>query len=300
MDPKPIILMAAVALAAAFVLLLAGGLAIRPGGPLAGRLRRAVTPLALAAAFVAGYVTQFSFPHAKGDRPWYADEAWTTAVVVVLLAGPLIALARTLPKAAALAVLAALAAGATFLTVRGPWLVPAERVWDGWPLFTASLAAALVLYVLAALPAGVDRGLWLAGPLVLWICTAAAAVVTLGWVDQRLGKMLIILAVLAGAAGVSGLWPRLRDLPTGAGVTLAVIFAPIMTLVAFYNEGFDGPILPRAALLLLAAAPLALAVAWVPALRRRPVAGTLAAAGLALAAVLPGVVLALRNAPALE
>ncbi len=269
------------------------------------RSRGTVMPLALAAGFVAGYWIMAPFPKGSPERPWYNDEAWKLVVVAVLMSGPLLALARVSPKWLSIPLMLILAAALTLLIVRGPWAVSKDRpdwpVWVNWRIYAGSLAVGLCLYLVAIPPAGeggraAEMRIRLVGPVVMWACTSAAGVIVMMTFDLKLGRMFVMLAVLAGLEAVATLPRFSRAIAGGAGAFLAVMYASLLTLTAYYSQGGDWPLV-RSAIILLGCAPLAAAVAWVPALQRRPWLCALIAFMLAGALLAPAAVIAKLYAP---
>jgi hypothetical protein len=263
--------------------------------PMAGG---AVMPVALAAGFLAGYAMQFPFPQGNADRPWYLDEAWKMASVVALGTGILLAVAHMVPKPLSVAVVVLLLAGVASISVRGPWLATEQRpAWEAYAPLAGALLVSMIAYILCLWPTWWDPRLWILGPLVMWACLAVAGVLVMTWVDQRLGRLLVMLAVLAGLAGVSGMPRPMRAIAAGAGPFLSVMFSVLVMLAYFYCQQNEVPALSNEVWLLLACAPLGAAVAWVPALRRRPWLCVLVAIGVTGAFLAATTTLAIRTAP---
>jgi hypothetical protein len=248
------------------------------------RWLEAIAPLALAAGFLAGYGAALEFP-----RTWLA-EAWKMGVVVAAVAGILLTIEAMLTRRGMwqglrIGLLAALVAVATWLTVR--------RFTTHQTYYAVALAGGLVIH-LANLhgPLRDERRLWAIGPLVMLISCMAVTLVTLAWVDlNTMGRMIVTTTALAGLALGAGV-TKLPALARGSGPFLVVMFGVMLTIIARYR----GASIPWWIFAWLGAAPLAIAVAWIPALRKRPGLCVLVALIVALAIVTPAVIVAMTRA----
>lgn len=251
---------------------------------MAGREKwwRVVMPVALAGGFVAGYAAKLEFP-----AKWEA-EIWQWAVLAAAIAGVLLALAAALPRHAEVGVWIVLAAAAAFVTVRR---IPTQRL-D----FFAALAGGLVLYLAALWPVMREPRLWGVALAVMLACGFAAAGAVLPF-DPIPGQMLVLVTALAGLAAAAGIVRPLRGMVCGAGAFLAVMFGVLLTVAAFDK---CPELYPWKVFWLLGAAPLGIALAWVPWLRRRPWHCALAALLLAGAFLIPALLTAWKNAPPMD
>ena len=273
-------------LGAALTILLMGALLLR--GPRLSNWRAALMPLALGSGFAVGYVILFDLPKSVADLPW------KMSLFIAALAGVFLAAARVTPKVVAAAIAAALIAGATWLLVRKSW-------GDDWPYCSAALITGLVLYLFCLLPVAYHEEMWLMGPVIMWICFTAASGPTLTGIDQTLGRMLILLACLAGLAAVAGIFPPLRLAAANSGPFLSIMYASILLLALIYNPGFpESPTIPLKAFILLACGPLPAAISWLPVSRKHPWWCLLAATIIAAAFVIPGAIIAGNSIPAFE
>ncbi len=285
MEILPIVKMAAEALAVAIAVLAAGALAFRKIKP----LWRALMPLALAAGFIAGYALVFDFPHGTPNRPWYSDEAWKMAVVAVIAAGILLTIARMLPRNVGILVLATAAVAVTLIVVR--------TKWDDWHYYAAGLWAALLAYLVALIPSEREERLRFVAPVVLWLCATVAGVAVSACYDHlKCGRMLVLTAVLAGLAIVAGFIRPIRGIATGAGPFLAMTFGAVMTY-GIYSKPDELPLTP---FLLMALAPLAAGVAWIPPLHRRPGWCLMVAFAVAALLLIPLVWMTALNLPTMD
>ncbi len=302
MDLGPILNIKAMSIGAACA---GGGLAILGAGEFfLGKnkawqtIAPALVPLALGVGFAAHYAAAFDFPKGEDGRPWYLDQMWKMPVVAAMLAAVLVALARIVPKWIGLVPLALAIACTTLLCVRGPWVAnPDFPAWQHWPLYAAGLAGGLILYFACAWPVWRDPRLWAVGLLPLWAGLSGAAVTFLTTFEQRLGRMLVLAAILAGMAGVMAIFSRMRSFVGAAVAFLAVVLGTVTSVGCFYNLSYaEPPIVPRA-IFLLVCAPLAMGIAWIPALRRRPWACAILATAIACGLAAAGTAVALLNAP---
>jgi hypothetical protein len=258
----------------------------------------ALVPLALGAGFVAHHAAAFEFPKSADGRPWYLDQMWKMPVIAAMLAAVLLAIARILPQWISLIPLGLAIAGATLLCVRGPWVAnEAFPAWEHWPLYAAGLAGGLVAYFACAWPVWRDPRLWAVGILSIWAGLSGTAVAFLTTFEQRLGRMLVLAAILAGIAAAAGILPRMRSLVGAAVPFLAVVLGTVLCVGCFYDLSYPEPPMVARAVFLLACAPLGMGIAWIPALRRRPWTCAILAVALACGLAAAGTALALLNAP---
>jgi len=141
--------------------------------------------------------------------------------------------------------------------------------------------------------------LWLVPAGVMWVASSAAGVSVMLAFDMAAGRMFVYLAVMAGVAIVAGIWKRWREAATWAGVLIAAVYGGAWVSAAFFDRGVEWA-LPQAAMGMLAAGPVAAAVAWVPLLRKRPWVCVGVAMGVAVLLVAPAVIVAANAAKSME
>jgi hypothetical protein len=267
--------------------------------PVSRAVRAAWVVAAVGAGIVVAYYLNSGWSGGKGERAWWEGEARQMLAPAAALATLLVLLMRGLPQVARWVVWAVLAVGMTLLVVRGPWMGTESRpAWEGWATFAGGLLGLLALYAAALAPSTGEREakLWLVPLGVLWVASSAAGICVMLAFDMVAGRMFVYLAVMAGVAIVAGIWRRLRDGAAWAGLLLAAVYAAAWTSAAFFDSNNDW-VLSKAAMGLLAAAPAAGGLAWIPALRRRPWACVTVAVGLAILLVVPALVMAGKAAP---
>lgn len=261
-------------------------------------LAPALIPLALGAGFVAHHAMAFPFPKGTEDRPWYLDEIWKMTVVAGMVAAVLVAIARILPKWADWIPLVLVAAATTLLCVCGPWVANnLKPAWEYWTGFALGISGCLLAYFAAAWPIWRDPRNWAVGIVPLWICLSATAVVFLSIVEQSVGRILVMGAILAGMTGVMALIPRMRPALGAAIPFLATVLVAAAGVGIFYDLNFPEPPIVRRALFWLACAPLGMAISWLPMLRKKPWACAALASAITLALAATGTAIAMLNAP---
>ncbi len=268
----------AAAVGLGLLLIIGGSLLLRKKNP---ALRCGLGTLAAALGFVAGSLVFWGWP-----GTWPA-EAWQMPVIDALAAALLLTPAAMTRRLWRWPLLAAAVCLLTALTVREK-LTPRE-------LFIPAIAGAMALYLLALQPAVRNARLWLTATAPLFLSTFAAVLAVMLYVDQNTGRMLILLCALSGMLIGSGVIPPLRDAGRGGAEVIALLFATVLALAAFYNYA-----LPNAVFILLAIAPLGSAITWIPALQKRPWTSALLAIIATLAIIAPALWIAVKNAPAFE
>jgi hypothetical protein len=247
---------------------------------LTGPKRAAVFGPALAvfAGLAAGNALRHLFPWVPEEVVWHRVPF---AAVAALAVEAIVRLPR-LPEAGRLA-LRFIGAGAVAATI-----IPAE-VWTGTPWAGFILAAGVVAgWLLPVRLAQKSPGGAVSLSFALLLGGGAAVVLIHAHSARFTDAATLLAASLAGVAVVA--WPgRLDD---GSAVPAAAAFVPGLA-AAGWTETFSE--VPTAAFLLVAAAPLALAVSLAPPVSRWPGPRLLAVSAAALAVpVLTAVVLAMR------
>jgi hypothetical protein len=264
------------------------------------RVAAALVPLSLGAGFVVHHAVAFPFPKGTWDRPWYLDEIWKMTVVAGMIAAALVAIARVLPRWADWIPLVVLAMATALICVRGPWVAnEAKPAWESWQSFALGIGGCLLAYFACAWPIWRDPRNWGAGIIPLWISLSATAVVFLSTFEQRIGRILVMGAILAGMAGVLAAIPRMRPMAGAAIPFLAALLAAAAGIGAYYDLSpafAEPPIVPRA-LYWLACAPLGMGISWLPMLRKKPWACAALASAIALGLAATGTAVAMLNAP---
>jgi hypothetical protein len=243
--------------------------------------RMALGPAAISLGFAAGFLVFWGWPG------FWPTEAWQMTVIAALAAGLLVTPAMMLRSIARWTLLLVSIALITGLIVRTK-LTPLS-------LFLPSIAGAMLLYLAALRPSIKAPRLWLTATGPMFLSAFAAVLAIMLYVDQNTGRMMILLCALTGMLIGAGAIRPFRDAGRGGTEFLALLFAPILALAAFYNYA-----LPNTVFILLALAPLGSAAAWIPALKKRPWTCAFLAILVTLAIVAPALWIAVKNAPALE
>lgn len=280
MDPKTVSIALLAAAGAVAVITLLAALVLRNAGP---ERQAAVMPLALAAGFLLGYVEFFDLP-----RKWI-PELWQTTVFVAILAGGLSSVALVIPRAliaGPLRIFVVLCC--TLVSVVGKH---AQIPWQ----FFGELIAIQVVTIYALRPLARSPAPVSGVPLAFGLACAAAAFVD-GYVqDFNLARLFIVLGVMMAVSAGFGMLSLTAPFVRGAISFPTVLFAVMVAIAAFYLDT-----LPHYTFILLAGAPLAACLGYVPALQRRKWWCLGAVAALAVACLIPAVIVAVRHAPAFE
>jgi hypothetical protein len=242
----------------------------------------AVMPVALAAGFCSGYAKLFDIPVT------WDDEIWKWTVVSAALAGVLLAVGAILPREASW-----FAWG--FLAVTVAWMT-ARRIPESREYFMAALGGGLILYVGAFCGAVREAGTRAVGPLIMLLCGMAGVGLVMPF-EMNMGRMFFVLTALAGLCVVTGVARPLRSMAAGGTAFVAVMFGVLVTLAAVYMAPET---YPRSVFWWMAAAPLGMAVAWAPWLRKRPWWCAIAAVAVTGALLVPAIVIAMKNAPPMD
>jgi hypothetical protein len=249
----------------------------KPSGP----WRMSAGVLAVTIGFLAGALVFWGWPG------FWPAEAWQMAYLDALVLA-ILGVASTIngPALRWSAVLLAIAA-VTAITVREK-LTPRD-------IFLPLMPTAMLLYTFTLHPSVREPRLWLTAGASLFLSIFAAVLVVMLYVDQNTGRMLILLCAMAGVLIGAGAIRPLRDAVRGGVTVLAILFAAVLGLAAFYNYA-----LPATVFVLIACGPTAAATAWLPWLRRRPLTAAIVTILTTLAITIPAVLFAIKNAPAFE
>lgn len=266
--------------------------------------RTGLVPLALASGLLVGFTLALGWPGAGAaggaGRPWYQGEARQMIAPAAIAAGLLVPILALLPRWPRWIAWGILTLALALLLVRGPWFATDARPpWEGWGYFAAFIALLMVAFGAAFEPLFKEKRLWLVGLLVMWASSSLAGISVMVVFAQSVGRMFVFLAVMAGLAVLTCLLPSLRAGANGATLLLAALYAAAMGIAAFYHRSAEWP-MGVAGFLMLAAAPLSAAAAWIPPLRRRPWACLVTSLGVIALLATPAMLAAMKTASELE